>query len=175
MFYRYSYFTIDSPLDEIWLDSLDFWGNEKGNFIYTYISENRFHRKLKFKRDPSGKFLHNGFILSLGETYLIEFGLNSVEKCTYILIEVEFRWGGGDNMWRIPQECVDKWLDHLGFESTPLQRGKSANYLQISDVMETIEKQKIYYKFCPICGSKLRGRYDCQDCGYLYLDLLANP
>ncbi|TFG17945.1 MAG: hypothetical protein EU530_09925 [Promethearchaeota archaeon] len=136
--------------------------------VETYISDNLMHRKMEFKHDSSGQFINKQFVLSLGESYLIEFGYNREEKCTYITLEVGFRWFGRDNVWRIPQDYVTKWLDHLGFESAHLQHGKTEDFIRITNKFHEIESIKKYNVFCPICGTKLGRASICSDCGSIY-------
>jgi len=166
MLYRYSFFIIESPIEEIWSKTINYWNNLKGEMIKTYISDNLLHRKMEFKHDATGQFLNKQFVLSLGETYCIEFGYIQDENSTYITIEVEFRWFGMDNVWRVPQDYINNWLDHLGFESVHLQHGKSTNFLRISEKFGEIECHSKHGEFCPICGSKLGGGSICSDCGY---------
>ncbi len=171
MLYRYSYFIIESPIEEIWSKTLNFWNDQKGEMLKTYISDNFMHRKMEFKHDASGQFINKQFILSLGETYIIELGHNQEENCTYITLEVSFRWFGRDNIWRVPQDLVTKWLDYLGFESVHLQHGKTTNYSKMKEKLYEIDKHRKYTEFCPVCGSKLGGGSICSDCGYSPFDV----
>ncbi len=123
---------------------------------------------MQFQHDSSGQFINKQFVLSLGESYLIEFGYDIQNKCTYITLEVAFRWFGRDNVWRIPQDFVTKWLEHLGFESALLQHGKTENYNRITDKFLEIESLKKFNVFCPICGTKLGSASICTDCGATY-------
>ena len=168
MLYRYSYFILDSPIEEIWSKTINFWSKQKGEMVKTYISDNLLHRKMEFKHDATGQFINKQFVLSLGESYLIEIGYDREEKCTYITLEVGFRWFGRDNVWRVPQDFVNKWLDHLGFETVHLQHGKSENYIRIGDKFLEIENRKKYNVFCPICGTKLGKASICSECGTVH-------
>ena len=172
MSYRFSYFIIESPIEEIWSQTINYWNAQKGEMVNTYISDNLLYRKMEFKHSATGQFINKQFVLSLGESYLIEFGYNRGDKCTYITLEVGFRWFGRDSVWRVPQDFVSKWLDHLGFESVHLQHGKTTNYMRISEKFCEIEKRKKFNVFCPICGSRLGGNHICPDCGYSPFDLV---
>ncbi len=171
MLYRYTYFKIESPIEEIWSKSIDFWNLQKGEMVSTNISENFLHRKLEFKHDASGQFINSQFILSLGETYTIEFGYEREENCTYITVEVLFRWFGRDNVRWVPQDYINKWLDHLGYEPVYLQPGKTHNYLRISEQFKEYEKLRKYLEFCPICGTTLDYGSICSECGYSTSDI----
>lgn len=171
MLYRYSYFIIESPIEEIWSKTINFWNFLKGEMVTTYISDNLLRRKMVYKHDSTGQFINKQFVLSLGELYSIEFGYNRDENCTYVTLEVSFHWFGRDNVWRVPQDFVNKWLDHLGFEFVHLQHGKTIDFLRITEKFEEIEKRKKYNDFCLICGAKLGAGSICSDCGYSPFDL----
>jgi hypothetical protein len=170
MLFRYSCFIIENSIENLWLKTINFWNNQKGEMVSTYISDNLLHRKMEFRHDATGQFLNKQFVLSLGETYVIDFGFNQDENCTYITLEVGFRWFGQDNVWWIPQEFINKWLDYLGFESIHLQHGKSPNFLRISENFREIERSKKFHEYCPICGSYLGRDNVCSDCGYSLVD-----
>ncbi len=160
---KFGYYVISRALNDVWNDTLSFWGRNAGKIKDQQFGSNDLFRTIVVKNDIS--------MMSYGETYAMNFGFNPKDSMTYVSVEVSLSFGYG-MQWLKPQGTMKKWALEIGAPPMKLVRNADKKFFDILTGIQTMQIASIQKstdtnnRYCHQCGGEntLSDNF-CKDCG----------